>query len=488
MRRDSLSRPIRLALLHEIVSSGVTVFDYGCGRGDDIDRLKRRGVDAKGWDPHHKPNVKQRPANVVNLGYVVNVVEDPIERQQTLRQAWNLARNVLVVSARLDHELDDAHVAVFGDGWLTRQGTFQKFFTHEELGDWIGAVLGEQPIAAGPGIYYVFRHADERERYLVSRFRRPVALPRSRPSDDDYKNHKQILDPLIEFVGERGRLPAVDELDETAALEDAFGSLRRAFRVVLWVTDREAWDLVRRERSVGLLVHLALARFHGRSRWSELPDELQRDVRAFYRSYKKSCEEADRLLLATGNKDAILLACRASGVGKLTPTAVYIHKSSLNDLPALLRVYEGCARALVGTVEGANVIKLFRVEPKVSYLAYPEFDKIAHPRLEEVFLCDLGAQKVRWRDYRSSRNPPILHRKEMLVSAQYPGRSKFARLTKAEEAAGLFETPETIGLRVGWDEALRAKGVHLQGHRLCRGALGDGERSEPPPVGEVSER
>ena len=83
MRRDSLSRPIRLALLHEIVSSGVTVFDYGCGRGDDIDRLKRRGVDAKGWDPHHKPNVKQRPANVVNLGYVVNVVEDPIERQQT---------------------------------------------------------------------------------------------------------------------------------------------------------------------------------------------------------------------------------------------------------------------------------------------------------------------------------------------------------------------------------------------------------------------
>ena len=76
----------------------------------------------------------------------------------------------------------------------------------------------------------------------------------------------------------------------------------------------------------------------------------------------------------------------------------------------------------------------------------------------------------------------------MLVSAQYPGRSKFARLTKAEEAAGLFETPETIGLRVGWDEALRAKGVHLQGHRLCRGALGDGERSEPPPVGEVSER
>ena len=58
----------------------------------------------------------------------------------------------------------------------------------------------------------------------------------------------------------------------------------------------------------------------------------------------------------------------------------------------------------------------------------------------------------------------------MLVAAQYPGRSKFARLTKAEEAAGLFETPELIGLRVGWEETLREKGVYLQGHRLFREA------------------
>jgi len=466
MRRDGLSRPIRLALLHEIISDSTTVFDYGCGRGDDVTRLVRQGVKAKGWDPHHKPKAKRQPANVVNLGFVVNVIEDPVERERTLRQAWKLARNVLVVSARLDYELDDAHVAAFGDGWVTRQGTFQKFFTHEELGEWVGALLGEPPIAAGPGIYYVFRKTDERERYLASRFRRPVALPRSRPSDEEYQRHKTILDPLIEFVGERGRLPASHELDTTAELEDAFGSLRQAFRVVLWVTDQEAWDLVRRERSIDLLVHLALALFHGRSRFSDLPDEQQRDIRAFFRSYKKACEGADRLLFATGNKDDVLLACRASGVGKLTPTAIYVHRSALNDLPALLRVYEGCARALVGTVEGANVIKLFRVEPKVTYLAYPDFDRDPHPSLHEAVLCDLGEQEVRVRDYRASTNPPILHRKEMLVSRQYPGHTKFARLTKAEEAAGLFEHPEIIGTRNGWTLILEQKGVMLAGHQL----------------------
>jgi DNA phosphorothioation-associated putative methyltransferase len=321
-------------------------------------------------------------------------------------------------------------------------------------------------VAAGPGIYYLFRVQEERERYLASRFRRPVALPRSRPSDEDYQRHQAILDPLIGFVGARGRLPAPHEIEATADLEDAFGSLRRAFRVVLWVTDREAWNLVRKERSVDLLVHLALARFHGRSRWSDLPDELQRDVRAFFRSYKRACEEADRLLFATGNKDAILLACRASGVGKLTPTAVYVHQSSLNDLPALLRVYEGCGRALVGTVEGANVIKLFRGEPKVSYLAYTDFDKDPHPALREAVLCDLVAQEVRARDFRAYRNPPILHRKEMLVSAQYPGYAKFARLTRAEERAGLYARPELIGTKNGWDDQLLAVGKQLRGHRL----------------------
>ena len=217
-----------------------------------------------------------------------------------------------------------------------------------------------------------------------------------------------------------------------------------------------------------LLVHLALARFHGRSRFSDLPDELQRDIRAFFRNYKRACEEADRLLFATANKDAVLLACRASGGGKLTPTAVYVHQSALNDLPALLRVYEGCARALTGTVEGANVIKLFRDEPKVSYLVYPDFDKDPHPALHEAVLCDLGEQEVRARDYRDFRNPPILHRKEMLVSTQYPGYAKFARLTRAEEKAGLYSHTSTIGTKLGWETALSEEGVAVSGHKVVR--------------------
>ena len=45
------------------------------------------------------PQGQKRPADVVNLGYVINVIEDPVERAETLRNAWALCRRVMVVSA-----------------------------------------------------------------------------------------------------------------------------------------------------------------------------------------------------------------------------------------------------------------------------------------------------------------------------------------------------------------------------------------------------
>jgi DNA phosphorothioation-associated putative methyltransferase len=466
LRREELSRPIRLAMTHELLLPHRTFFDYGCGRGDDLRRLQDAGIMAEGWDPAHRPDAERRPADVVNLGYVVNVIEDLSERAETLKQAWALSRSVLVVAARLSDERDEAHVAPLRDGWVTRHGTFQKFFEHDELRTWIRSTLGADPVAASLGIYYVFRKPHERESYLASRFRRPIALPRARPSDEQFHANRELLEPLITFVGQRGRLPDATELPNTDELVDVFGSLRKAFRIVLWVTDSEAWEHVRQERAVDLLIHLALASFHGRPRWSDLPDDLQRDVRAFFTSYKAACERADKLLFSTGRREAVDLAARIAAVGKVTPSAIYVHTSGLNELPALLRVYEGCARALVGTVEGVNVIKLSREEPRVSYLEYPRFEKDPHPSLERSVVCDLQALRVRTRNFSGHRNPPILHRKEEFVAPQHPLRSKFERLTKAEERAGLYVSPDRIGTRNGWQEVCNEAGVELRGHRV----------------------
>lgn len=468
MQRSEMSRPIRLAVEHGMIRKGRRVLDYGCGRGADVEALTDLGISATGWDPVHRPDGRRRRAPIVYLGYVVNVIEDPLERVDTLRSAWKYADEVLIVAARLDYERDAAHSQPYADGWITAHRTFQKFFNQSELAAWIEVALQERPVAAGPGVYYVFRHAYAREQFLASRFRYRMPAITARKSDRLYLEHRALLAPLMDFVANRGRLPKGEELESAEAIAEAFGSLRRAFRVVLNVTDADSWKHVRDRRAVELLVYLALSRFTGELRFSDLPVPIQNDVRAFEGSLKQAKVKADRLLFAAGNPDALLLAMRSSSVGKLTPSALYVHSDALGELPALLQVYEGCARVLVGTIDEANLLKLSRAGDQVSYLSYPDFDDDPHPALADAYTVDVRGLEVRHRRYSNHRNPPILHRKELFLALDDKRRGRFTQLTEAEEAAGLFENPELIGTRDGWLGVLRDNGVELQGHTIVQ--------------------
>ena len=99
--RTDLSRPLKYAVADGLIHTETRVFDYGCGRGGDIKRLRAMGFDANGWDPVHLPHGEIRRSPVVNMGYVVNVIEDSNERSEALRKAWALTDEVLIVSARL---------------------------------------------------------------------------------------------------------------------------------------------------------------------------------------------------------------------------------------------------------------------------------------------------------------------------------------------------------------------------------------------------
>jgi DNA phosphorothioation-associated putative methyltransferase len=140
----------------------------------------------------------------------------------------------------------------------------------------------------------------------------------------------------------------------------------------------------------------------------------------------------------------------------------------LESLHPLLRVYEGCARALVGTIEGANIVKLRFLEPMVSYLSYPHFETDPHPVLTTSVLVHLQTFRLQYRHYSDSDNPPLLHRKEEFLRADDPSHAKYQRLTKQEEAKGLYEQPWLIGTRQGWNELLERKGLRFAGHRLLR--------------------
>ncbi len=212
----------------------------------------------------------------------------------------------------------------------------------------------------------------------------------------------------------------------------------------------------------------ALGRFRRRPPISALPVGLQRDIRAFFGSYSNACRLADDLLFWAGSAQAVDEACRRSAVAKLLPTALYVHRTALEALDPLLRVYEGCARAYLGVLDGTNLIKLYRHSGKVSYLVYPDFETDPHPALLRSVKLSLRTREIDCFDYTASTNPPVLHRKETFLTSDHPLHAKFARLTAQEEKHGLLEDSSAIGTREGWSSRLAERGFALKGHRLVR--------------------
>lgn len=382
IRRQGLSVPIQCLMRDGLCRDGATLFDYGCGHGQDLALLAQLGISCSGWDPVHRPEGGRNVASIVNLGYVINVIEDPTERAHVLRNAWHLCQDVLVVAAISPTHMGSlGATSTYGDGVVTTRSTFQKYYTHQQLRAYIEEVLDREAVPAAPNVFYVFRDEVLREVLLSRKYRRQVQVPRLRVSVALYEANKELLEPLMHAVAELGRLPVESELDNYEGLVARFGSLKRAFAIVRAATGAQVWTEASRRRGEDLLVYLALARFGRRQRLGMLPPTLQQDVKAFFGSYQRACEAADALLFSVGKAEAIDAACQQAPVGKLVDNALIVRKEALGALPPILRVYEGCARVLLGEMDEANLVKLHRHSGKVTYLAYRDADKAENATL-----------------------------------------------------------------------------------------------------------
>lgn len=170
IRRRALSTPMRALEEHGFLSG--TVFDFGCGRGDDVRILLKKGVRAEGWDPYFAPGDGYWPADAVNMGFVVNVIEDPVERAHALRLAYSMADRVLAVAALLRSGTRHERARLYRDGVVTSRDTFQKLYSHSELGDYVEEVLGREAVPVRPGVFLVFRRDEDRRAFLEGREQR----------------------------------------------------------------------------------------------------------------------------------------------------------------------------------------------------------------------------------------------------------------------------------------------------------------------------
>ena len=458
--RQRLSVPMQALVRAGIVDEGRSVFDFGCGRGDDVAALTSVGIEASGWDPHWRPDAKIAEADVVNLGFVLNVIERPEERVETARRALALARVCLCVGVMLVGKGSVAGLRRLGDGFISNRGTFQKYFTQAEIKGLLERTLGLEAIAAAPGVFFFFRDKIEEQRFLARRHRQardisvlvqavPPPRPRLRKAErvprsprlSVAERNRDILSSLWAISLDLGRMPLEEELpaDLAAAVAEGVGSVKRAFSMAERLVGG-ASDLgrARDARIADLTVYFALNLFNRRQAYGELPPELQRDVKAFFGSLKDAEVAGRELLFSLGKAEAIGSACReaaVSGLGHLDGDHSLLVDARLADrLPASLRAYIGCAEKLYGSVGGAHALKIHIGSGKLTLLRYEGYADTPLPRLVErvkIKLKDVDWDEFAYTDGDQAR---VLVMKSLLMSPDLPGyaeQEEFDRKIKA---------------------------------------------------------
>jgi DNA phosphorothioation-associated putative methyltransferase len=149
-----MSVPLKAAINSGIISVGTTVHDYGCGQGEDVDKLLRKGIAATGHDIAKSATQEKKQADVIMLTYVINTIEDKAERAAVLKDAYDLANEYLVVSARTDR-MTLKNAKPWGDGLISDAKTFQKFYTTNELKSYVSDVLDAPAVKLSHNTVYV---------------------------------------------------------------------------------------------------------------------------------------------------------------------------------------------------------------------------------------------------------------------------------------------------------------------------------------------
>ncbi len=494
LHRASLSAPVQLLIRHGLLSQDDSFFDYGCGRSGDISALKAEGYSVAGWDPHYAPNEPTLASEVVNLGFVVNVIEDPAERVEALQRAFALARRVMVVAVML-YSVDKPG-RPFRDGFMTSRNTFQKYFSQGEFKDYLEQVLHQPAILVGPGVALVFADKDAEQRYSAGRYRRQglahqlltARLPRVKPQRAarearaerpprlskaavQLSEHRPLLDRLWTVLLELGRQPEPDELDCLPEIELAFASLGRALRLIALHYDRNLWQAAASARADDVQLYMATLQFAKRQTYRKLDTRLQRDVKAFFGDYQSAQAAGLRLLLDAADPDKLLTACRtaaAQGLGWLDDQhSLQLHVSIVDRLPAVLRAYIACGLILWESMSEVQLVKIHIGSGKLTLMEFEDFDTSPVPTLCRRIKVNIRRQDYDLFDYGGPEYPkPLLYRKSRYLNEDSAGYAEQLAFDETLESLGIIESsgygPSAALLRERLDlHRLRLDGMQL---------------------------
>jgi len=429
--RNKLSSPMQVLARHGYLEGDYSILDYGCGKGDDMRELEAHGVNVSGWDPVYHADGELLKSDIVNLGYVLNVIEAIDERTETLRQAYAYSNKVLIVSVMIAGESVIRQFTPYKDGVITSRNTFQRYYNQSEIKDYIETSLAENAVAVGQGTFIVFKDKLEEQHFLLERqhirrnwaqlTERKTRTQTKQPTKGLIDQHKELFTHFWETALDLGRIPANSEFEFSDQMRRITGSHKKAFDALEDTFGHDVFEQAGQARRDDLLVYFALGQFGRRKPYKQMPETLKRDVKFFFNTYNDAIKEAMKLLYSVGKPEVIetraIQVYKPNPVGEFKPGHSWvIHKRDLQNLDPVLRVYVGCAYQLYGDLDGIDLIKIHFTSGKVSLMRYDDFSKDV-PLLMQRIKIKLRALHVDFFDYGVEFEPSPLLNKRLYESS-----------------------------------------------------------------------
>ena len=489
LTRTQLSAPMQTLARYGYLDQTRSVFDYGCGKGSDVQLLKDSNINVSGWDPYYFPNAEKKTADIVNLGFVINVIEVPEERHLVLASAYELASEILVVSAMLENANARGGLP-FRDGVRTSRNTFQKYFSQGELAAYIESVLRTEPVPIAPGIFYAFktdaakadflvRKSVKRSRPRIQRTKRPLnslkTEPRAPANLRKYENNKDIFEKLWSTWLDFGRKPKPSEIDNLNDIRRFLGSYPAALRILESIKNEEgavALERAEQARRDDLIVQFAELRFFRSAPPRPMPDRLKEDVRYFFGTLANALATGEDRLVQVLDTNAILSACieaSEKGLGWLhEDRSLQLHTELIPRLPPVLRIYITCASSLFGDPSSADLVKIHIRSGKLSLMSYDDFFGKAIPKMLIRTKINLKNQRIEVYQYGDEFASPNLYLKSRYMHEDQKSYAEQSRFDEELEQLGVgdfsgFGPPDR-----DFQNALLDKRWAIEGHSLTR--------------------
>ena len=491
INRDKLSAPFQKLARHTFLDGDYSIFDYGCGKGDDAKELEAHGLNITSWDPVHKPDGEKTPSDIVNLGFVLNVIEDINERTETLKKAWQLSNKLLVVSVMLAGAGKLEQFTRYKDGVITKWNTFQKYYSQAEIRSYIEQALKTKAVALGQGIFAIFKDKSLEEEFYLSRqyktdseysnatWQQLTTKPKSENASSKiqvrslYQKHNQLFHEFWQQCLVLGRIPANDEFECSDDIRRVIGSHKKAFDLMAPFMDITSFEQSKKHRRSHVLVYFALSLFEKRKAKSHMPARLLRDIKALFQSYSQVIELAQSLLFSVGVPENINEACKQAfqkfQCGKLVNNKSYtFNQTLLNQMPAIIRVYVGCAIQLYGDIDDIDMVKVHIRSGKLTLLKYDDFNKKSLPLLTERTKIRLHDLDIDFFFYGEDYPYPPLYDKSNYLPSNSSGFKKQKmfenRIIKQLKDLPLKQLPDWELLQ----KIFKYQGVELKGNKFFK--------------------